>query len=195
MQESASDSPWIRPGSGALRVLHVGCGQKGRSSLPIDLQGCVEVRLDISPEVNPDVVADMRDLSALEGGSFDVVYSSHNVEHVFAHEVVPMLAGWRRVLRPGGLLFLRCPDLGLACRAVLEKGLTARLYESASGAITPLDVLYGHVASLRGGDPHMAHKTGVTRKVLETVLLRAGFSRVAVEERPRAYELVARAVR
>jgi predicted SAM-dependent methyltransferase len=36
----------------------------------------------------------------------DALYSSHNIEHVFAHEVVPTLKEFRRVLKPDGFVVI-----------------------------------------------------------------------------------------
>ena len=54
----------------------------------------VETRLDIDPSVKPDVVASMTDMSSVPDASCHAVYSSHNLEHLFPHELQQALA-WR----------------------------------------------------------------------------------------------------
>ena len=46
-----------------------------------------EIRFDIDPNASPDIVGAMTDMSGVATASVDAVYSSHNIEHVFAHEV------------------------------------------------------------------------------------------------------------
>ena len=49
--------------------------------------GWREIRLDIDPDVNPDVVASITDMQVISDAAVDAVYSSHNVEHLYPHEV------------------------------------------------------------------------------------------------------------
>ena len=46
-----------------------------------------EIRFDIDSSVKPDIVGSMTDMSAIISGGFDAIYSSHNIEHLYAHEV------------------------------------------------------------------------------------------------------------
>jgi len=46
----------------------------------------------------------------------DVIYSSHSLEHLSIRDSAKALREWFRCLKPGGFLFLSCPDLGLLCR-------------------------------------------------------------------------------
>ncbi|MDO8705893.1 MAG: methyltransferase domain-containing protein [Sulfuricaulis sp.] len=62
----------------------------------------------------------MTDMSAVATGSVDAVYSSHNIEHLYPHEVPVALAEFRRVLRGDGLLVIACPDLQSVCALVAE---------------------------------------------------------------------------
>ena len=170
-------------------VLHIGCNRKDKSFLPETLQSYREIRLDIDPRVDPDVLADMRDLSQLEDNSVDAIFSSHNIEHIFIHEVVPTLTGWHRVLRPGGFLDLRCPDIELACRMLLEKGALENLYTSPAGPVTAIDIIYGLTNSIRRGNTFMAHNCGFTEDVLSACLKRAGFRRGKIDRNAARYEL------
>ena len=69
-------------------VLNVGCGPQGRPHGFAGLaQGWTALRLDIDPAVEPDVVGTMTDMSAVATGSVDAVVSSHNIEHLYPHEV------------------------------------------------------------------------------------------------------------
>lgn len=69
-------------------VLNVGCGPRGRPHgfAGFD-QGWSELRLDIDPAVEPDLLGTMTDMSAVATGTVDAVVSSHNIEHLYPHEV------------------------------------------------------------------------------------------------------------
>lgn len=178
----------------SLFVLHVGCGPKG-TQLP-DLfcgEDWQEIRLDIDPTLEPDVIASMTDMGAVEDASVDGIYSSHNLEHLYAHEVPIALAEWQRVLKPGGVIFLRVPDVQAIATYVAEDKLEDVLYESAAGSIFPIDVLWGHRPPIAEGNHFMAHKTGFTRSTLVAKLTQAGFAQVATT--CANFELVAIAVK
>jgi SAM-dependent methyltransferase len=60
----------------------------------------------------------MADLSAFPDESYDLVFSGQSIEHVTEADADVVLAEARRVLRPGGHLYLDTPN-GLACRLQL----------------------------------------------------------------------------
>lgn len=165
------------------QLLHVGCGSSTIKDLPVYFaSGWREFRLDINDEVNPDIVASIVDMPIVADAAFDAVFSSHNIEHLYPHEVPLAFLEFRRVLKADGFLLVKCPDLGAVARAIAKDGLDAPLYTSPSGVISPLDVLYGYRPSLRAGNLFMAHRTGFDAKLLSDCALSAGFSRVLVVE-------------
>ena len=151
-------------------VLHVGCGT---TPLPVFMRHCAEVRLDVDPAAKPDLVADMAHLPA-DIGPFDGVFSCHSLEHLYPHDVGPCLEGFRRVLKPGGVVIVHVPDLeGVAATDEV-------LFMSQVGPITGLDMIYGHRASLKDC-PAMAHHSGFVADTLRDALEAAGFLNVKVE--------------
>lgn len=53
---------------------------------------------------------------------FDCVVSQHVIEHLdLNEEVVPLFGELRRVLKPGGEIWLSCPDIDKICRSYLER--------------------------------------------------------------------------
>ena len=110
--------------------LHVGCGPKDGNSTPFANQNWHEVRLDIDLEVQPDVVGTMTDMKVVDDASMDAVFSSHNIEHLYPHEVPLALAEFHRVLKPDGFILLTCPDLRSVCALVADNKLTDVAYES-----------------------------------------------------------------
>ena len=168
--------------SGIKKILHVGCGSQDKQALLPQFREAPwqEVRLDIDPRVTPDIVADMRDMHPVETGSMDAVWSSHNIEHLYPHEVPQALSEFHRVLKEDGMVILSLPDIQRVMAFVAEGRLEKPLYQSPSGPISALDMLYGHRASLAEGNLFMAHKTGFTASSLAGYLLAAGFSDVTV---------------
>lgn len=170
--------------TGVRRVLHVGCGPAAnKQKLPVAFQGddWQEVRLDIDPGVKPDIVADIMDMHMIADDSFDAVYSSHNLEHVYAYQVPQVLSEFFRVVKPGGGFLITLPDIQAVAFHVAEGKLTEPLYTSPAGPIAAIDILYGHGTSLARGQHYMAHKTAFTAKTLAQALLAAGFCNIVVE--------------
>ncbi|MCL6689231.1 methyltransferase domain-containing protein [Pseudomonas sp. R3.Fl] len=164
-------------------VLHIGCGPTDLSHLPpLFHQGeWQEIRLDIDESVYPDIVASMLDMSIVEDGTVSAIYSSHNVEHLFPHEVPIALAEFRRVLRLDGVAVVKCPDVLSVAKAIVEsESVETTLYDSPSGPIAALDILYGHREALAEGNHFMAHKTAFTARSLARALFGAGFQQVVV---------------
>lgn len=176
----------------AKTILHVGPGHRHNGAkLPAAFQGSdwKEIRLDIDPANAPDIVGSMLDMAAVADGSVDAIYSAHNIEHVHAHEVPQVLKEFLRVLKPDGFLLVTCPDLQTVCQLVAEDKLGDAAYTAPAGAITPLDILYGHGAALAAGHHYMAHKTGFTLKTLTQALQTAGFPTVGGKRRLRGLDL------
>lgn len=179
--------------AGRKVFLHVGCGSlRQMDTLPCFNDGkWHEIRLDIDPDSKPDLLASMTDLGALSDSSVDAVYSSHNLEHLYSHEVSLAFREFIRVLRPDGFVVVRCPDLQSVCARVAANRLTEPAYISPAGPISPLDMLYGHALSLSQGKYGMAHRSGFTCDSLEAAFRLAGFGMVSVFSRPEYYELTA----
>ena len=62
--------------------LHVGCGQASKAQTTPGFQGddWQEIRLDIDPFAQPDLLASMLDMHLIGDGAVDAIYSSHNIE-------------------------------------------------------------------------------------------------------------------
>lgn len=161
-------------------VLHVGCGPHDPETLPEQLRTkeWQEVRLDINPEMQPDIVGSMTDMSAVPDESVDAVYSSHNLEHLYAHEVLIALAEFFRVLKPGGFVLIVVPDVQEIAAFIAQGTLEDTLYESDTGAIAAIDMLFGLRSAIANGNHFMAHHTAFTAKSLQEKLLQAGLSNI-----------------
>ncbi len=84
------------------RRINLGCGFDHRAGY---------LNVDFQEFHNPDMTADVKDLSALADESFDEALALGVLEHLERGDVVPTLREWLRVLAPGGSLHLQTPDV------------------------------------------------------------------------------------
>ena len=149
-------------------LLNLGCGNK---ILPKPW-----INVDQAPRHGkaPDFEADIRDLSMLDNDYADVVMAIHVIEHFYRWEIPAILKEWQRVLRPGGLIILECPDLMKAAKHFIN-GKPDQL------------TMWPFYGDPKHKDPAMCHRWGYTPQTLTQVLLEAGF--VNIEEKPAEYHL------
>ncbi len=137
------------------RRINVGCGFDIRPGfLNVDGQGFH----------NPDIVADFTDLSFLPEGHFDYLLAQDVLEHIERDKVPPTLAGWARLLSPGGTIRLRVPSL-----MHLFDMLAQPQNQTAEAARSIMHLIFGTQAYK--GDYHLA---GFTPVLLHQFLLDAG---------------------
>lgn len=171
----------MSPGIKHLLNAGSGPGSARRIARMVHEQDLKEVRFDIDPGVQPDVVGSILELEkSFEPQSFDVIWSSHVLEHLYAHDVFPTLRQFQRILKRDGFALLMTPDLEAVAHFIVEHGVAAIAYNSPAGPIRPLDMLYGHSRAIEEGHVHMAHHTGFTAERLGNLLLMAGFPTVSV---------------
>lgn len=159
--------------------LHVGSGHKRKDRTTKALSSWKELRFDIDESVQPDLVGTMTNMSSVSSESVDAVFSSHNIEHLYPHEVPLALSEFIRVLKSDGIAVITCPDLKSVCALISEDKLTDAAYTSPAGPIAPIDILYGLRSSMAQGNLYMAHRCGFTEKVLTATLQASGFKSVA----------------
>jgi SAM-dependent methyltransferase len=162
-------------------VLHVGCGKLALDAELFDPRQWKEIRLDIDPAVEPDIINSIIDMNAVQNRSVDVVWSAHSLEHLYRHEVIPALQEFYRVLKPNGLVMITLPDIQAVAREVAEGRLEDPLYQSPAGPIAAIDILWGHRAAIIKGKQHMVHKTGFTSTTLEKNLAQANFQNIQIK--------------
>lgn len=85
----------------------------------------------------------------------DEIYSSHALEHIPRKMVIPTLTEWKRVLKPGGTIVLRVPDLEWCCQHWLANQNTG----------WDLMVIFGN--QNEGNVEGETHRTGFSEKILK----------------------------
>jgi SAM-dependent methyltransferase len=156
--------------------LNLGCGDK-------ILPGYVNVDVvDARGGQKPDVQCDLRRLEAFESDSADEILSVHVIEHFWRWEALEVLREWLRVLRPGGIMILECPNLATACAELLKD--PDRLAGPGAEGQRTMWVLYGDP---RWRDPLMVHRWGYTPHSLQRLMEEAGM--VNVREEPAQFKL------
>lgn len=171
------------------RMLNVGIVNKA-TKIPPHYTGWELLSAGPEKAAKPDIVVDPRQLTTLPGGSFDAVYSAHNLQVYAPHDLGRVLAGFRHLLKPDGFVEIRVPDLGAIMRVAVERKLDIEdvLYTSPAGPVTVRDAIYGFARSVRAAPNRFAHHTGFSRKSLQGMLGAAGFAAAALL-RPRALEI------
>jgi len=71
-----------------------------------------EIRIDVEPQSEPDLVASITELrSSVAMQSFDAIWSSHTLEHLYAHEAPTALAEFGPALKPDSFALVTSPDM------------------------------------------------------------------------------------
>lgn len=145
--------------------LNLGCGEK-------PLPNYINCDLFSGPGV--DEVFSLDEIPYADG-SVEAIYSEHSLEHLPRIKAENALAEWARVLKPGGLLTLKIPDLELACQSFLadpanrQKWWLHVLYgvqdhRNTKDAVFLDEVNYGQI-----------HYTGFTKDRIRDLLVQNGF--------------------
>lgn len=185
-----SEAPAAASGHRVKVWVNLGSGPRGNMRLPGVFAGWREMRVDADPRVEPDLVADLTDLSAIESGSVEAAWASHCLEHVHLHQVGQAIREIYRVLRDDGFFCIMVPDLQGIAQYLAEDRLSEVVYQSPAGPVTAHDMLYGYGTFLASGMPMMAHKCGFTPSLLLQTVRQAPFAEIVLRRRPN-YELFA----
>jgi hypothetical protein len=171
-------------------VVNAGCGTSEGRRLPVYFDSWRELRVDVDPAAQPDLLTSVTDLSAIPSGAVGAVWTSHCIEHLYAHEVGRALAEFYRVLSDDGFICIIVPDLQAVASYVAADRLHETLYDSAAGPITAHDILFGFGAAVARGHTSMAHHCGFTPTMMLRRLSEIPFDEVIIRRRP-SFELAA----
>lgn len=76
--------------------------------------------LNIVPGQNVDYIRDASKRLPFIENTFDLVYTSHILEHIPWYQTIDTLIEWVRVIRPGGSLEIWVPDGLKICKALVD---------------------------------------------------------------------------
>lgn len=116
------------------------------------------ISFDIREEVKPDVICDLRRIPVPDQ-VFDIVFSSHTLEHFSFQALDKIIKEWTRILKVGGELRLIVPNLRYVAK---------RLYEDK---VQPTDlwVMYGEQDYSKN-----FHAAGFTPNILKSLIAATG---------------------
>jgi len=148
--------------------LNLGCGDK-------ILLGYINV--DAQEEIKgkkPELVADVTKLDKFADNSVDEILTVHLIEHFYYWHLPAILAEWKRILKPGGIMITETPNLLFACQEIMKNPFKAALPNGQ----TSTWVLYGNPYE---EDELMCHHWCFTPQTLSQILGEAGFSNIRQE--------------
>lgn len=105
----------VKPLNGEKLIADYGSG--GQS--PYMLDEGITVSFDIREEAHPDVICDLRSIPVPDD-TFDIVFSSHTLEHFGWRVVDKILKEWVRTLKVGGQLRIVVPNARHAAERILK---------------------------------------------------------------------------
>ena len=118
--------------------------------------------INIASSCSPDILDDAVRLKGVRDGCADGIYSAHMVEHIPPSQTAGMFRSWYRVLKPGGRLEIRCPDVEWAWREFLAGRL-------------PSVILDEVITGISDG-PYQVHQNAYWHEKLTQALKDAGFA-------------------
>jgi predicted SAM-dependent methyltransferase len=153
-------------------VLNVGFGGIAIKELLYTevFEGMREISLDIDNKFNPDILADVTDISHIPNNYVTCAYTSHMIEHIDYFKVPSVISELLRVCKPGGYVRILTPNLQVVGEKIASGDLLDVVYESAGGPISPIDIIFGHRHSVhKNRVDFMIHRTGFSKKVFEHI--------------------------
>ena len=142
-----------------------------------NLEGYCNVDLRGRHGVEPDLVADVSDLRGkVEDASCDEVLAVHVIEHFPKPKVAEVLKEWVRVLKPGGLLAVECPDaLKCASNILIGHAVKDPQFRDRMGIL-------GFFGEGGDEDPLMLHHWAWTPDTLGAEFHKAGLEQIQSEK-------------
>lgn len=153
-------------------VLNVGFGGHSiKDMLYTDVfENMREITLDIDNKYNPDIIADICNISHIPDNYVDCAYTSHMIEHIDYFKVPTMIKELLRICKPGGYVRVLTPNIQKIAIPLASGDILKTLYDSKGGPISAIDIMFGHRHSVhRHRVDFMIHRTAFTKKVFETL--------------------------
>jgi ubiquinone/menaquinone biosynthesis C-methylase UbiE len=142
--------------------LNIGCGAR-----VLDGWTNCDIQANQNAPRPPEILCDAKSIPLPDGCATELM-AIHVFEHFYRWEVETVLAEWRRLLRPGGVLVLELPNLIKCC----ENYLAGRM----RGGKDPDQLArWGIYGDPRTGDKFMCHPWGYSPEELQSILEANGF--------------------
>ncbi len=155
------------------KIIDIGCGHTYR-----EFEEGIPVRVDLDETCNPDYRADVRNLP-FGNQEFDIVFSSHVLEHFSRVQQEIVLKEWIRILKPDGELRLILPNIMWAAKKLVEDD-----YVRPDQNVW--NVLYGGQSNELD-----FHYNGFTPRILNHILASAGLE--IIHQSESGYNLITHA--
>jgi|ERR1035437_7799957 predicted SAM-dependent methyltransferase len=137
------------------------------------------VRFDARKDINIDVCCDIANIPSMFFDKFDIVHSSHVLEHFPRGDSLKLIRHWCHLLKPGGTFIIRVPNIGYAIQTILDSQNNPGTI-SASAQTYAWGQVYGDQQSAYDTS---FHKTGFTKPKLEKLMAAATWlSNVTIKE-------------
>lgn len=166
-------------------VLNVGCGRTSLQSHSGYFDDWQEIRVDAEHNPTVDIIDSIHDLHTVPSNAVDAIWACHVLEHNYWHEIPTILRTFLRVMTPTGFAVIRVPDLE-SIAPHIPQGLLTPVYDSPSGPIAPIDMIYSARWLVEQHGESMAHKTGFTEQSMRTILTQLGIRYII---KKRSFEL------
>jgi len=154
-----ADREYLHDIKGKL-VADIGCG----NSIYTDYQGNTVVRFDSDESCKPDHICDVRSLS-VESELFDIAQANHVLEHLPLSDIESTLLEWVRILKVGGELTIRVPNIAYAAKKIIEDSF---FFDPRWPHPYELLMVYGSQDA-----PGMFHQSGFTKPLLQRAVEKA----------------------
>jgi protein O-GlcNAc transferase len=161
-------------------LINVGCGPARVLTRTALFQNWRQLRVDIEESVDPDIIADLTDLSPITTGSADALWSSHCLEHLYLSQVPGALNEFCRVLADGGFAIILVPDIQSVADRIVADKFDETIYTSSMGPVNAHDMFYGFGPAIAEGQTSMAHRCGFTPSILVKTLNNTSFAEYAI---------------
>jgi predicted SAM-dependent methyltransferase len=152
-----------------MKGLNIGCGPVILQTDHIEWENSDFADTESSQSWKIDKKRDFtQPMTDIEDNSIDFIIAWHIIEHVGLHENANLVTEWFRVLKPGGKLFIACPNI---------KAIAQNIVAGTPPWNDPYIMMVNLFGPYNGyvGD---YHKWGYTPESLSELLTRCGFSQV-----------------
>lgn len=92
-----------------------------------------EVQVDLREGETIDYHCDIRSLPLDWDETFDIVKSNHVLEHFSFTDTQNILIEWKRILKPGGIMIIRVPNLEYAAKQILAGNMSVEIFGNVWG--------------------------------------------------------------